>query len=398
MARAAWALLLAGALGLVGCGRGDNGGKESAGPTVRVSVEAAALSQLDETYQAVGTVASKTASTLASKIVGSVVAVNAVPGDAVTAGQVLVQIDDRDVVAQVAAAKAGLAAAERGLQELQWTSRTAESAKAAADAQLTLAASTYERMSGLIKSATITRQQFDETQAKYDTAKADARRADETLHSLRAREAQAAARTDQARAEVADAEARFSYTRIGAPYAGLVTAKNVQVGDMAVVGVPLLTVEDNRNYRLEALLGESYLSRVKLGDKVPVTIDALGGQTLEGRVGEIVPQSDTQSHSFLVKLDLPAVQGLRSGQFGRAAFTTGQREAVTVPASAVVEHGQLTAVYVVDGQGIAHLRLVTLGKAHGDRVEVLSGLTQGELVVAHKAGRLREGSRVEPRG
>ena len=168
--------------------------------------------------------------------------------------------------------------------------------------------------------------------------------------------------------------------------------KNVEVGDMAVVGAPLLKVEDNTSYRLEVLVGESYMDRIKLGDEAPVTVDALPGKPVAGRVGEIVPASDAQSRSFVVKLDLPAVPGLRSGMFGRAAFAMGQRDAITVPSAAVVERGQLTSVYVVDAKGVAHLRLVRTGKAYGGRTEVLSGLSPGERIVADKADQVHEGS------
>lgn len=396
MLKTLFVLLLLGAAAVVGCGRGDSAGRHNAAQTVRAPVETVSRSPLTETYEAVGTVASRTTSVLASKVVGSVLAVNVHPGDEVKAGQLLVQISDKDASAELAAVQASRAEAEHALQEVQWTSRTAESAKDAADTQHALATVNARRASALLEEKVATQQQYDEAKAKLDTATADAHSAEEALQSLHAKEAQATARIAEAKAQVAAAEANLSYTRITSPTAGLVTMKNVEVGDMAVVGAPLLKVEDNTSYRLEVLVGESYMDRIKLGDEAPVTVDALPGKSVTGRVGEMVPASDAQSRSFVVKLDLPAVPGLRSGMFGRAAFAMGRRDAITVPSAAVVERGQLTSVYVVDGQGLAHLRLVRTGKAAGGRTEVLSGLSPGERIVAGKADQVHEGSQVEP--
>ena len=366
MARGLAVLLLLSAAAVLGCGH-KQGPEHNAAPAVRAPIETVSVSPQAQTYEAVGTVASRTTSVIASRIVGRVLAVNVHPGDGVKEGQLLVQISDQDVAAELAAARAAQAQAEHALQEVRWNSRSAESARSAADAQLALAAATYRRTSALLEEKVATQQQYDEAKAKLDAATADARSADESLQSLRAREAQASARITEAQAQVVDAEARLSYTRIASPIAGLVTMKNVEVGDMAVVGAPLLKVEDNASYRLEVLLGESYLDRVKLGDEAPVTVDALAGRPLTGRVGEIVPASDAQSRSFVIKLDLPSAPGLRSGMFGRAAFAIGRRDVLTVPASAIVERGQLTAVYVVDGKGVAHLRLVSTGKLYDGR-------------------------------
>ena len=159
-------------------------------------------------------------------------------------------------------------------------------------------------------------------------------------------------------------------------------------------GQPLLVLDDPRAYRLEAEVGESAVGGVRLGQRVPVVLDSLG-RSLEGRVVEIIPAADPASRTVTVKLDLPGDPGLRSGLFGRARFPAGERQALLVPISALTERGQLTAVYVVDGQNIARLRLVTAGARHADRVEILSGLAAGERIVVEGAARVTDGSPVE---
>jgi multidrug efflux pump subunit AcrA (membrane-fusion protein) len=113
-------------------------------------------------------------------------------------------------------------------------------------------------------------------------------------------------------------------------------------------------------------------------------------------VADIVPAADPATHSFLIKVALPAMAGLRSGMYGTAAIATGTRNALLLPAAAVVAHGSFHSVWVVDEKQIASLRYVTLGAARGDSVEALSGIGAGETVVLSPADRELAGVRVRP--
>ena len=164
---------------------------------------------------------------------------------------------------------------------------------------------------------------------------------------------------------------------------------------MAAPGVPLLTVEDPSRFRLEATVDESKIGAVRLGESVPVVIDALGEQPITGKVTQIVPAADPGSRTFTVKIDLPANPQMRTGLFGRARFARGQHDAIAVPKTAVLNRGQLQAVYVVGSDQIASLRFVTLGAASGDQVEVLSGLQSGDRIVVQPGDRDLSGKQVE---
>jgi multidrug efflux pump subunit AcrA (membrane-fusion protein) len=111
-------------------------------------------------------------------------------------------------------------------------------------------------------------------------------------------------------------------------------------------------------------------------------------------VTEIVPLVDAASRSYIVKLDLPAAAGLRSGMFGRAAFPAGYEKRLMMPAAALVERGQLQSVFVIE-DGIAQRRLVTAGNREKDRVQLLTGLRAGERVVIAPPPELHDGDRVE---
>jgi RND family efflux transporter MFP subunit len=146
--------------------------------------------------------------------------------------------------------------------------------------------------------------------------------------------------------------------------------------------MPIFTVEDVRRYRLDVAVNENDLRYVRTGGQVSVAIEALDNAELNGKVVQIVPAADPASRAFLVKIELPTDPRLHSGLFGRAQFSRGERQALLIPRSAVVERGQLQGVFVLDQSKIASLRYITLGKATGSEIEVLTGLQGGEWLVA----------------
>lgn len=373
---------------------------EQAAPGIAVQTEVVKLAPIEDSYEAVGAVRSAASSVLSARIMGVILAIRAREGDRVRAGQLLVQLDDRDAMAQVRKAQAGLQEARQGLDEVARSIAAAESAKASADANKELATSTFQRFKMLLERRSVSQQEFDEVQAKYRSAVAEADRAREMREALLARKAQIASRVEQAEADVANARIVADYSRITSPIDGIITAKHAEVGSMAVPGAPLLTVEDNTKYRLEVSVEESRLSAIHLGQQASLQIDSLTSEPFVGQVSEIVPEADPASRTFMVKIDLPASasktspSALRSGLYGKARFAIGEKTAITIPIKAVIERGQLVQVYVVDLTGTARLRLIKLGKRTGERVEALSGLSDGDRVVIEGVESLADGSKV----
>jgi RND family efflux transporter MFP subunit len=324
-----------------------------------------------DTFTTVGTVRASRSAQLAAQVMGSITAVNVREGDPVRQGQVLVAIDDAQARAGVDQAQAGLAAAGHEL--------------AGAEADLALAQATFNRLQTLYDKKSLSMQEYDEIKARLQSATAHR----ETARSNRA---QSAAALEQARTAM-------GHARLRAPFDGLVTERRVDPGALATPGMPLLTIEARGLYRLEATVDERDLKYVHVGASVPVTMDAAtsDGPAVNGRVAQIVPAADAASRSFLVKIDLPENKNLRSGSFGRAAFTRGTRQAILVPQAAVIERGQLQSIYVLTDQNIATLRYVTLGAEKEKQREVLSGLSSGETIVAAPAGRELAGKRIEVR-
>jgi multidrug efflux pump subunit AcrA (membrane-fusion protein) len=358
-------------------------------------IEKIALAPTEDFYEATGTVQAKSTTTISSKIMGSVLALRVRQGEGVRAGQMLIEIDSRDAAAQLQKAQAGFREAQQAVSEAEQAISAAEAAKASAEANRKFAAATFARFQALLERKAISPQEFDEAKAKYQVAEAETARADKMIQTFAAKKNQALAKIDQAKADITTAQIYAGYGRIVSPINGIVTTKQIEVGAMAAPGTPLLTIEDNSQYRLEAAVEESQLGRVHMQETVQVRIDALGDEELAGKVVEIVPTADAASRSYIVKIDLPATSLLRSGLYGKARFTTGQKQALTIPQKAIVQQGQLAGVYVVDESGIAHLRFIKTGKMHGDQIEVLSGISDGDRVVVEGLANLSDGSRVQ---
>jgi len=343
-----------------------------------VQVETVADSEIAEIYQASGTVRARYSAAIAAKIAANILEVHVQAGDHVQAGQTLIVLDSRDLEANLRRSEAARAEAQNAIDET-------ESAITAARANFELAQATHKRFQDLLASASVSQQEFDESQARLRSAEA-------TLGMAASKRQQIGARRSQAEAEIAAESVALGYATLTAPFAGLVTERKADPGSLATPGAPLLTLEREGNPRLEASIDESRLSLVRAGESVAVEIDSLN-RTVTGRVAEVVPAVDAATRSFTVKIDLPALPGLRSGMFGRAAFAAGKRGALLVPQSAVLERGQIRSVYVLEGDK-ARLRLVTLGEGRDSQREVLSGLTAGERIIVTPVLLLADGARV----
>lgn len=354
------------AVTLTGCGHKADKAETKQPPVVTgVTLAQASGEVIPDGVEAVGTVRAANVAVIAARLPATVTGVLVREGDRVGRGKLLVTLEAAESSAQASAATAQVAEAERALDE--------------ARARKRLADATFERYANLFRDEAVTRQEMDNRRADRDVADQGVERA--------------AARLAAARESARAAGVVAGYTRIVSPLAGVVTAKQVENGMTVFPGTPLLTIEGDGGHRLEASVPESLAGRVKLGRRVPVTIDG-AGLSLEGRVVEMVPAADPASRTFTVKVEL-AGAGIKSGMFGRAFIATGERKGILVPKSAVVERGALTSVWTVDQGNTARLRLVKTGKPVADRVEILSGLSAGERVVATGLEKVVEGAKIQ---
>lgn len=319
---------------------------------------------IDDIYEVSGTIRARTITTLSSRIMGEVTGIYAMEGDRVRQGQLLLTIDDRDY-------RERLAQAEEAYQEALKALEAARQNKKLADI-------TYERYKRLYEEKALTQQELDQIETQKEVAAFELERMEAMVR--------------RAKAGLGEARLMYGYTRVVSPINGIVTEKKVETGNMVMPGIPLFTIEDAQNYRLEVYLDERFSGKVRKGMKVPVYIES-GAQAFEGRIAEILPAVDPVTRSFLVKIDLHGGKDLRTGLYGKARFITGKKTGIIVPERSIVKRGQLTGLYVVDNNGVISYRIVRTGSTYPEKamVEILSGLNPGERIVTGGIEKVVEG-------
>ena len=359
-------LLAASTAMMAGC-HGGEPVTTGAAETLHARVVESQQLQLPVNVRATGTVHARETTLVFAQVPGRIQQILVRAGDTVRAGQTLAVLDDAAQRAQVNQAQAGVKAAQ-GLQ-------------AAAQTNSSLASSTLERYRQLEAEKSVSPQEMDEMSRKAEAAAA-------SLDAARSE-------TEAAKAQESGARTTLGYTRLAAPFAGIVTARMADPGTLASPGVPLLQIDQAGALQLQATVDESEIGAIHKGMKTQVAIDGASSANIAGTIAEIDPAADPSTHSFLVKIDLPSSSQLRAGMYGTAEFANGVRSAILIPRSAVIARGSLNCAYVLDSQGITQLRYVTLGAQQGDLVEVLSGISAGERLVDAPADRDLGGKRIE---
>jgi RND family efflux transporter MFP subunit len=277
---------------------------------------------------------------LASQVAGSVVALDARAGDRIKAGQVLVRLDARAAEQQAGAAAAQVQAA-RATQE-------------AATREL-------ERQRQLFQKSYISQAALDRAEAQFKAAQAEAA------------------------AQLASAGAALTqsgFYSIKAPYDGIVADVSVVLGDMAMPGRPLLTLYDPAALRVTAAVPQTAAARIGRGDGVQAEVPGAAAVRVTPVRWQLLPAVNPATHTLELRLDLPAGVAAVPGMFARAWLpgSAAGSPRLSVPVQAVVRRAELTGIYVIGADGVPLLRQVRLGRASGDQVEVLAGVSANERV------------------
>lgn len=301
----------------------------------RVTLETETVSVLEPVP---GTVSATDETLVGSRILASITRMHVRSGDRVERGHLLVEFDDsaqRSVLAQ------------------------REQAEASSTAALEEAELARDRAVKLFDSGNLSRADYDRALTAHRVLSAD---------------------LERARRAVAEAEAQLSYTQIVAPINGTVVERYAEAGDTTVPGQALLRLFNPGRLRVEALLRESLITWVSQGQEITARIGALD-LVVPAVVEEIVPTADASSRSFLIKALLPKQADLYPGMFARLEIPVADRERLAVPEVALLRSGQLTFVYIEDGSGAVQRRTVRTGVMNDGRVEIVSGLRAGDVVI-----------------
>ena len=339
------------ALLLTACGSHEEAAKAAAAPRVVHAPSIVVQLQDAPAFAATpGTVVAEESIKVASRLMGYIRDIAVVEGQSVKAGQRLFTIDPLDVEGAVEQARLGLNQAENALKD------------AKAD---------HDRYANLHKEEVVTRQQYEKMRLNYEMA---------------------VSRAAQSKAGLTTAQGQMRYATVSAPFAGVVTQKLANEGDIAAPGHPVLILENPAKLQVQTHVPETVFKTLAPGQTVDIEVEGQAN-SLKGRVARLSPAADPVTHTYLVKLDIQAKT--KSGAFARVLFPAGQSRSLRVPQTAIQNRAGIVGVFILDAQGIAQYRMVRTGAASNNSVEILAGIKAGERVVTDGATSLNNGDQVK---
>lgn len=321
---------------LAGCGAEQPA--SPAKPLPALETHAVEVREVEVSYSAEAVVEAVRQSTVSAQIAGRIVELRFDVGDYVKRGEVIVRIDERAAAQAVAASEAQVRQANAALQN---------------------ARAEYERAKQLVAQKFLSQAALDRAESEYKAAQA---------------------RVSALVAGAGQAATERGFATVIAPYSGVVSARHVELGEMATPGKPLMTGFDPGTLRVTATVPQAQVAAIQAGAKARVELPSVA-RWIDAASLTVIPSADPRTHTTQVRIALPAeVRGVYPGIYARAHFVTGRKSALLVPRAAVVRRSELTAAYVV-GETSVQLRQIRLGTAGDDTsIEVLAGLRPGERV------------------
>jgi HlyD family secretion protein len=368
----------------------------------RIAVAEAARREVVQTVVASGRVAAPNRVDIGSQLVGTVANVPVVEGQTVKAGQTLIELESTEARAAEKQAEVAVAQAEarlRQLRELQLP--VAGQTLRQAQANLQNARVQFERNKKLYDAGYVGKAVLDDAQRNLEVAETQVKSALKQVETARPRGsdyAVALTTLDQAHASLQAARARLAYTVIQAPADGTLIARDVERGDVVQPGKALMVLSPAGATQLVLQIDERNLGKLKLGQKALASADAYAAQKFPAELAYINPGIDAQRGTVEVKLDVPNPPDyLRQDMTVSVDIEIARRaNTLVIPAEAVRASTNSSPWVLKTVNGRARRQAVKLGMAGGGVVEILEGLSPGDLVVTEAATRLREGGRLRP--
>ncbi|WP_234108750.1 efflux RND transporter periplasmic adaptor subunit [Chryseobacterium sp. R2A-55] len=343
---------------LASCSSDKSEIKDSSKP-IEVQLSNSATTDALANAGASGKLVARNSVNVSTRMMGYITGLKADVGDFVSAGQLLVRINNTDIQAKGGQTDAQIAQAQ---------------------ANFNLAQKDFKRFQNLYNNQSASQKELDDMSARYEMAKAN---------------------LDGAKMMKNEVNSQYRYTNITAPISGVITAKYASQGDLANPGMPILTIESSGNLQAQVLVSEQDITLIKNGMPVKVLMKSTNKEVV-GTVDEVSLSSIKTGAQYLVKINVPQNHEYLAGMFVNVVFPFKRngsanqdfQESVTVPKSATVENGQLTGIYTVSSANTATLRWVRIGKILGDHVEILSGLNSREPYIVSANGKLFNGAKV----
>lgn len=345
--------------------------KKAAGRVVTVSVTEARTGELKDVLLLTGALKPKEQVDVTAKVTGRLVNLHFRIGDAIQQGALIAELEDDEVQQQVNRATASLSVSRATLQQ-----RQAE--KQNANAELS-------RAQSLLDDGLISPQDFASSKTQLEVVDAQVEFA--------------RAQIDQSEAELRELKIRLTQTKVYAPLSGYVATRFVDVGALISPTTPLLRIVNLSTMVTLANVPERNIGRLRVGNPAQIEVDAIPGESFNGRVARIAPVLDAATRTALVEIDVPNPSNLfKAEMFVRIRLDTGSlRSAVLIPREGLVYRGTQPGVYVIDGDRPV-FRAIETGLTREDNVEVLANLEAGVKIVGRGATILEDGDRIKDAG
>jgi RND family efflux transporter MFP subunit len=308
-----------------------------------------------------GKIEAENSSNVSTRMMGTILQVKVKVGQRVSAGQSLVNINSTDIYAKKAQVEASIIQARAAYNG---------------------AKKDYDRFQSLYKLQSASQKELDDMTTRYEMSKAG---------------------LEAANAMKREIEAQFSYLNIRAPFGGVITNTFVKEGDMANPGMPLLSIEGTGKLQVTAMVPENMITAIKVGMPVKIDVKSMN-KVVDGKVSEVSLSARNTGGQYLVKINLnnSVDKEILSGMFVQVQFPIAAKNqsemkessSIWIPETALISEGQLTGVYAVSQNKEAILRWVRIGKKSNGLVEVLSGLSQGEIYINSSKEKLYNGAKV----
>ena len=340
---------------MISCGN-SNESKVVKTTPIAVQVKEAKMNMDGSTITVSGTIQGVNKADLSTRMMGAVKQINIKLGDEVKKGQLLLVIDDADISAQLAQAKANLITAETNYKN-------------------TL--TNYNRFKNLFEKNSATQKEFDDISTQLKMSEAQVTMAKEAVNRM---------------------NAQFQYTNIVAPFNGTIAAKTVKIGDLAKPGMPLVSIEGTKEFEVIGMVPETYISAIQKTNSVQVSIPSLNKE-IKAEIKEFSGSATNTAGQYQITVRLPkSAENLLAGMYAQIQISidsnSAEKNAIQIDKKALIQTGQLTGVYTVSESGTAILRWVQTGNEFGEQVEILSGLTQNEKYIVFAEGKLFNGAQI----
>jgi RND family efflux transporter MFP subunit len=361
-------------IGLLGCG-------PKYAPRINVKSAPARIGQITKTIEFTGILVPNHTVNIFAKLSGIATEVNEDVGDRVREGQLLVQIDTKELNAQ-------LTVAEAAVQGVRDQAIQIKDGMESARLNLEMAQRSYDRTKTLLDSKVVTQSQLDDAQTKLDLAKTAFDNANRQYQTV------TGSTLAQAEAQVNFIKVQISNSTIISPISGIVTNRNINPGEITSMTSSLLSIADVAILKLQGNVSQEDVVRIRVGDRLAVIVDALSTNSYTGRVEQVGPIAAATGQYFPVEVSLKNDGRLLAGMTAKASFSWTSASGILIPLSAVQANQDGSSSVFVLAEGRVHAQKVVLGPHSDSEVQVISGLSASETVAISNVSALVDGMEV----